>query len=333
VSTRFLLVRLGSLGDVIHGIPVAAALRARYPDAEIDWLVDPRYLEVLRLVPAVSRAIPIDPRGSKHVVLRTIGELRRRRYHAVLDLQGLIKSAVLARAAGGVRTIGLARPHLREGAARLFYTTAVDPGDVRHVIFKNLALLQPLGIHEPRVEFPLLVPDTAASRDVAARSGGRYALLNPGAAWPNKRWPPERFGAVAETLRRSGGVRSFVLWGPGEQSIADAVVSSSHGAAELAPQTTITDLFAMAKGARLVVSGDTGPLHVAAAVGAPVVALFGPTFPERNGPWAADDIILSRVHTCECLYERRCRRATPCIDDISVDEVTAAARKRVAAGG
>jgi heptosyltransferase-1 len=122
-----------------------------------------------------------------------------------------------------------------------------------------------------------------------------------------------------------------VLWGPGEESMAAAVVAASHGTAVLAPPTTITDIVAIAKGASLMVSGDTGPLHIGAAVGTPIVALFGPTSAERNGPWAASDISISRLDGCVCHYERQCRRSQPCIDDISVDEVIAAIERRVAA--
>jgi ADP-heptose:LPS heptosyltransferase len=124
-----------------------------------------------------------------------------------------------------------------------------------------------------------------------------------------------------------------VLWGPGEENIASRVVAASRGAADLAPPTSIVDLFAIARGATLVVSGDTGPLHIAAAVGTPVVALFGPTFGERNGPWAADDITISRAQRCCCHYERKCRLLEPCIEDIGVDEVVRAAEKRVKARG
>jgi heptosyltransferase-1 len=158
-------------------------------------------------------------------------------------------------------------------------------------------------------------------------------LLNPGAAWPNKRWPPDRFGAVAAALRDALGVRSLVLWGPGEEALARAVVDRAAGAAEIAPQTTIADVVTLAHGARLMLSGDTGPLHIACAVGTPVVALFGPTLPERNGPWAADDITLSRVQSCVCVYERRCRRAERCIDDITTAEVIAASERRIAVHG
>jgi lipopolysaccharide heptosyltransferase I len=332
-SRRFLIVRLGSMGDVIHGIPVVAALRARIPEAQIDWAVDPRYVDLLSLVDGVDEAIAVDPRRSTRSLLRTIGALRRRRYEAVLDLQGLIKSAVLARAAGGTRTIGLTRAHLREPLARLFYSRTVDPGAARHVVFKNLALLEPLGIRTSSAAFPLRIPDTAVARDVASRFAGGYALINPGAAWPNKRWPPDRFAAVARALHDRAGLRSLVLWGPGEESLASAVAAGADGAAEMSPPTTIVDLFSICGAARLMVSGDTGPLHIAAAVGTPLVALFGPTLPERNGPWSAADITISRVQTCDCLYERRCRRAVRCIDDIAVDDVIDAVGRRIGIHG
>jgi ADP-heptose:LPS heptosyltransferase len=134
-------------------------------------------------------------------------------------------------------------------------------------------------------------------------------------------------------MRSEHGLRSVVLWGPGEEAVAGAVVNASEGAAEAAPPTTITDIVGIVRAARLMVSGDTGPLHIAAAVGTPLVALFGPTLPERNGPWASRDVTLSRVADCSCLYERRCRRAVPCIDDIGVDEVVQAVRQRLSVHG
>jgi lipopolysaccharide heptosyltransferase I len=333
-TPKFLLVRLGSLGDVIHAIPSAAALRARHPDAQIDWLVDPRYAAVLQLVDGLNDAIPVDPRKSVVALLRTIGRLRRAKYDAVVDLQGLLKSAVLARAAGGQRVIGFPREHLREQAARFFYNETPDPGREPHVIRKNLAMMRALGVEDPHVAFPWKLPRTVTGDMVAARFGPEgYALINPGAAWPNKRWPPQRFGALAVGIRERIGVRSLVLWGPGEEDIASLVVGASRGAAELSPQTNIVDIFAIARRAKLMVSGDTGPLHIAAAVGTPVVALFGPTFAERNGPWSADDITISRAARCFCHYERKCRLLQPCIDDIAVDEVVSAAEYRVAARG
>jgi heptosyltransferase-1 len=334
VSQRFLIVRLGSLGDVIHGIPVAAALRSAHPDARIDWLVDPRYVDVLNLVPVLSRPIGVNPRGSRATLLGVIRDLRRARYDAALDLQGLIKSAVLARAAGAAQTIGLTRAHLRESAASLFYSRRVDPDAARHVVYKNLALLDALGISHREAQFPLSIPPSPVADAAAARFGHEgYVLLNPGAAWPNKRWPPDRFGAVAAAIREAAEMRSLVLWGPGEQPLAEAVVAASRGSAELSAPTTISDLFALASRARLVVAGDTGPLHIATAVGATVVALFGPTFPERNGPWSPADISLSRAHACVCHHKRQCRRPPACIDDIAVEEVIEAVQRRLGVHG
>ena len=333
-TPKFLLVRLGSLGDVIHAIPSAAALRARYPDAQIDWLVDPRYTSVLQLVDGLNDAIPVDPRKGVVALPGTIGRLRGAKYDAAVDLQGLLKSAVLARLAGATRVIGFPREHLREPAARFFYSEMPDPGRDPHVIRKNLALMRALGVEDLRVAFPLKVPRTVTGDEVAVRFGSEgYALINPGAAWPNKRWPPQRFGALAVEIFERIGVRSLVLWGPGEEDIASLVVGASGGAAELCPRTNIVDIFAIARHAKLMVSGDTGPLHIAAAVGTPVVALFGPTFAERNGPWSSDDITISRAARCVCHYERKCRLLQPCIDDIAVDEVVSAAEYRVAARG
>jgi heptosyltransferase-1 len=334
---RFLIVRLGSLGDVVHGIPVAAALRHEFPTSRIDWLVDPRYVELLNLVVGLDRRIGVDPRAIRHRTTRrrfreTLRELRETAYDAAIDLQGLLKSAMLARSIRAGRTIGFPRKHLREPLARLFYTDAPDPGDATHVIYKNLALLAPLQVTDRRVRFPLEIPRTVTSEQIINRFEGRdYALINPGAAWPNKRWPPARFGAVATAIAREFGWRSLVLWGPGEQEIAHEVVAESSGAADISPPTTISDLVGVARRARLMVSGDTGPLHIAAAVDTPIVALYGPTRPERNGPWGLSDVSISRVHQCSCVYERKCRKTERCIDDISVAEVISAVQRRIAA--
>jgi len=335
----FLIVRLGSLGDVIHGIPVAAALRNEFPNGRIDWMVDPKYVELLDLVTVIDRRIAVDPRAIKHGEGRvrfrqTLRELREADYDAVIDLQGLLKSAMLARSVHGHRTIGFPRKHLREPLARLFYTDAPDPGDATHVIYKNLALLAPLKVVDRRLRFPIDIRRTQTVEQVEARFGASgYVIVNPGAAWPNKQWPAERFGAVAAAVQRDFGWRSLVLWGPGEQEIAHAVVAAADGAAELSPPTTITDLVGIARHARMIVSGDTGPVHIAGAVDTPIVALFGPTRPERNGPWGLYDVAISRVDRCSCVYERRCKVKERCIDDISVAEVMSAVHRRASVRG
>jgi len=138
---------------------------------------------------------------------------------------------------------------------------------------------------------------------------------------------------VSRFLHERFGLPPSVLWGPGEEPLARAVVDSSGGAAPVAPQTTVADLVELSRAASLMVSGDTGPLHIAAAAGTPIVSLFGPTDPQRNGPWAAEDEAISRWAECECRYQRRCRRATWCLADIAIGEVTAAIERRLARAG
>jgi heptosyltransferase-1 len=349
VAERFLIVRLGALGDIVHAIPVAAALRKAFPGARIDWLVSAKHRELLDLVPAIDRRLAINDRpagGSRHddsagtSLWQAIAELRRARYDAAIDLQGLLKSALLARASGAGRVAGFAPSYLRERLARLFYTEVYDPGcndlydprETRHVVEINLGLLSAFGVAVGAAEFPIEHVDSAIARDMLQRAGGRYALLNPGAAWPNKRWPPSRLGAIAAGLRERHGLISVVLWGPGEESLGREVVAASAGAAILSPQTSIADVIALVRGAAVMLSGDTGPTHIAAAVGTPLVGLYGPTRAQRNGPWAPADITISREAICQCHHLRRCRLETMCLLDIQVDEVASALDRRLAAG-
>jgi heptosyltransferase-1 len=348
--TRFLIVRLGALGDVVHAIPVAAALRRAFPDGRIDWLVSAKHREILDLVPVIDRRLVIDDPSTRSArstrgepagtsLLSAIRELRRSRYDVAIDLQGLIKSAVLARASGAPRVIGFSSRYARERAARLFYTEAHDPGrgglyhprETRHVVDINLGLLARLGITAPAREFPIDAVDSAAARTARQLTGDRYALLNPGAAWPNKRWPPERLAAIAAALRERHGLMSVVLWGPGEETLAEAVVAAADGAAVKSPQTAIADVVALAREAALMVSGDTGPTHIAAALGTPIVGIYGPTRPARNGPISPLDVTVSRDSTCQCHHLRRCTRDRMCLLDIEVAEVLDAVERRLGA--
>jgi lipopolysaccharide heptosyltransferase I len=328
---NILIVRLGALGDIVHTIPAAAALRAALPEARIDWLVEAKHRAVLDLVMGIDRVVALEGRS----LTAWADVVRRERevaYDIALDFQGLMKSAVLARASGAARVAGFSVWHLREKGARPFYseTEGTDGDDRGHVIRKNLRLLRVVGIDAAEVEFPLRAVASDARDEVVAESGARkFALLNPGAAWPNKRWPPSQFGEVAAFLREVRELSSVVLWGPGEEELAQSVVDASGGAARLAPPTAIADLVALSREAALVVSGDTGPLHIAAAVGTPVVAVFGPTDPKRNGPWSASDVTVSRFESCACHYDRQCSQATWCLDGITVAEVTAAIQQRL----
>lgn len=331
---RLLIVRLGSLGDLVHTLPAADALRRAHPAAEIDWLVDAPHRDFLGLVPILSRLVVLERRGvSGWLAVRH--ELRARRYDVAVDFQGLIKSAALARLSGAPRVIGFDRQSLREPAASMFYTERVDVGEGRHVIRKNLRLAAALGGDESSLAFPIgPVASTAASEFVAGLPAP-YALLNPGAAWPNKRWPADRLGAVARAILDRHGLSSVVLWGPGEQAAAEAAAEASGGAARPAPPTGLRDLIALGRGARLMVSGDTGPLHITSALGVPAVALFGPTDPARNGPWDPNDVVISKYPECACHYVRSCRRSPAdwCLGGISVEQVVAAVDERLRRAG
>ena len=169
-----------------------------------------------------------------------------------------------------------------------------DPNERSHVVQMNLGLLTAIGLSPAAPEFPLDRVDTETARAMRERVGNRYALVNPGAAWPNKRWPAARYGAVARALDERHGLKTIVSWGPGEEALAQEVVREGAGAALLSPRTSIGDLVALIRGAALMISGDTGPTHVAAALGTPIVGIYGPTRPSRNGPWAPGDITISR---------------------------------------
>jgi heptosyltransferase-1 len=340
--TRLLIVRLGALGDVVHAIPVAAALRRAFPSARIDWLVSAKHREILDLVPVIDRRLVINDRGDASggaSLLAAIRELRRSQYDVAIDLQGLIKSALLTRSSGAPRVIGFSSRYSRERAARLFYTEAHDPGrgglydprETRHVVDINLGVLTRLGITAPAREFPIEDVDSDAARSARQLTGGRYALLNPGAAWPNKRWPAARLAVIATELRARHGLMSVVLWGPGEEALAAEVVAGANGAAILSAKTTIADLVALARRAALMVSGDTGPTHIAAALGTPIVGIYGPTRPVRNGPMSPLDVVVSRDAVCQCHHLRRCRLDRMCLLDIEAAEVLDAVERRLGA--
>jgi lipopolysaccharide heptosyltransferase I len=336
----FLVVRLGALGDIVHALPLAAALRATWPASRIDWLVDVKHRAILDRVAGLSAIVPVDTRQMRGDagVLSVVRRLRAARYDVAIDAQGLLKSALLAHLAGAGRVVGLARPHLREPLAAWAYDAVAAPTGP-HVVDHALALAEAAGAAIGPPRFVLAPPlATDAVGVVRARLGlgveQPFAVINPGAAWPNKRWPADRFGAVARHLRARHGWPSIVVWGPGEEDLASSVVAAAGpGVAALAPPTPLGDLIAIVAAAGLVVSGDTGPLHLAAAVGTPIVGLYGPTDPARNGPWSVTDVTLSRNRTCACHHQRRCTAAVWCLGQLGADEVGAAVDRRLAAAG
>jgi heptosyltransferase-1 len=303
---RVALVKLSSLGDVVHALPVAAALHARFPEAAITWLAEPREAALLRRHPALARVIEVPTRawrrarrpGALADVARALGRLRAAlaagAFDTALDLGGLVKTGLLTAATRAPVRVGFAARSCREPLSAMFTNRRVTPPpSAGHVVEQYLALLGPLGIEAPAVEFALPAPPAAAERMARAlaaadvKPGDRVVALIVGAARPDKRWLPERFAVVATAVAAEAAARVLVLWGPGEEAEARAVVAAAEGAATLAPPTDLDELTALLRRASVVVGGDTGPLHVAAALGVPCVGLYGPTAAVRNGPYGA----------------------------------------------
>jgi lipopolysaccharide heptosyltransferase I len=341
VGPEILVVRLSSLGDVVHTLPAVSALRRRFPEARIDWLVERRHRDVLFENPDVDSVLDVDTLSwRKRLFLprtwRDIREclkaLRSRRYDLVLDLQGTVKSAVSAFLARSDRRIGFAPDHLKERVAASLYTERVSPNGTRpHVIDRNLYLLRALGIETEERSFPIAVaePEAAAARRALDALGlSDFVIVNPGGSWVTKRWSPEKLGRLASAIESEWRLPSLVLWGPGEEEMAQAVVSASGGSARLAPKTTLREMIPYLERARLFVSGDTGPMHLASARGVPVVGIFGPTDPARNGPFGGRDEIVYKAVPCAPCYKHHCPGyGNVCMTTIELDDVLAAVRR------
>ena len=343
---NFLIVRLGSIGDIVHTLPALAALRQAFPEAHIDWLVESRSKEILVGNPCLDTLLEVDTLAWRRRLYTPatwgrIGEslrrLRERRYDAVFDFQGLLKSGVLSRLARSLKRIGFAREHLRESGSSAFTNQRLSlPEDVRHVIDRNLYLLRAVGVETSERTFPIAVPEEArrlAEEGLASCGISEYVALNPGGGWPTKRWSPERYGKLAQEIQRNWNLASLVLWGPGEEGMAEEIVSSSAGAAQQAPATELKQMIPYLEGARLFVGGDTGPLHIACALGVSVVGVFGPTDPARNGPFGEGDRVVWKSVPCSPCYKRRCPGFdTVCLRSMSVPEVMEAVAARLNSG-
>lgn len=299
---RLLVVRLGAMGDILHALPAVTALRQAHPDWVIDWVVEPRWRALLAVEGTTVRG-PAQPvvdhlhfastRDWRKVPFsrQTLSEIRSLRaalrageYDAVIDLQGAIRSAVVARLAGCQRLVGEAEP--RERAARWLFTERVATHGL-HVIEQDVELASVIAGAPLTSVAPWLPVDPAAEAwadEILPRAARQPAVLvNPGAGWGAKRWPVERYAAVAQGLIERG-LRILVNAGPGEEPLAEVIASKTGGAATPLA-CSLAQLIALTRRVSLAVAGDTGPLHLACALGRPVVGIYGPTDPSRNGPF------------------------------------------------
>jgi heptosyltransferase I len=343
VPQRLLIVRLGSMGDIIHTLPAATALRQSFPEASLGWVVEERWAEVLCTLaeprsgprsprrPLVDRVHTVNTKAWRKSLLSMqtweqiaagMSELRAQRYEVAVDFQGAVRSALIARWSGAPMIYGAAQP--RENVASMFYTRQVMAKG-SHVVEQNHSLAEAVAsgpLVMPKIEFP---HDEAVEKqsEYRLRQTGNFALLNPGAGWGAKQWPAERYGEVAAALAEDG-VKSLINIGPGEESLMRAVESATKGTAQ-GITCSLTELIAITRRARLFIGGDTGPTHLAAALGIPVVALFGPTNPARNGPFGTRSIVL-RNPISPTTHSRRAQ-PDPGLLEIGSEQVVAAARK------
>jgi heptosyltransferase I len=338
-------VKLGSIGDIVHTLPSLAAIRRALPNAEISWVVERRSAEILRDNPILDRLIEVDTKALRRGPMsgetlraprQQLRRLRASAFDLALDFQGLLKSATIARLSGARRIFGFSRSGLREPPSRFLLSRRIEVPPRLHVIRKGLELARgSLGIEVPReavdFEFPIAIKPVheCEAAELSARADGNYAILNPGGGWPTKLWSVERFGALADHLWLQHGLYSLVSHGPGEAELAHAVVQACTTQKASTVNLSLKGFSALAKGARVYVGGDTGPTHLAIAVGAPIVGLFGPTEWWRNGSPYPDDICVERneIDCREDCHRRACSKWI-CMD-IEVERVAAAVTERL----
>ena len=289
---RVLIVRLGSMGDILHSLPVLASLRESSPDWEVDWLVESRWRPLLEGNTNLSRVVDLDTLAWRRQPLwlpgcrafaGVIQTLRERSYDCALDLQASLKSAAACYLSGAAEILGFESPWLKEPACGVFYTRRVAATGTVHVVEANLALAAALGAKPGPIRFPLPPGDPASLPPDLPRNG--LAVFNPGAGWRSKLWPAENYALVSDALERELSLPVVLNCGPGEDGLAQQVVRACGHSRPRVYSGDVPGLIALLRRSRLMVGPDTGPVHLAAALGVPTVGLFGPTDPRRNGPY------------------------------------------------
>src|SRR5690349_19283384 len=341
---RILIVKLGSIGDIVHTLPALAALRAAQPHSEISWVVERRSAEILRDNPLLDRLIEVDTKALRRGLMsgetlraprQQLRRLRASAFDIALDFQGLLKSASIARLSGARRVFGYSFAGLREPASSIFLSKRISVPKRTHVIRKGLLLVEgALGIPVPddarQFSFPIAInPDEENAAAEANAGGGDYAILNPGGGWPTKLWSADRFGKLADLLWSRYGISSLITYGPGEVELAESVRRSSTSGKATPVNLSLKAFYSLARGARVYVGGDTGPTHIAVAAGTPIVGLFGPTEWWRNGSPRPQDVCVERNEIdCRVDCHRRSCSKWICMD-IEVGRVMDAVEKRI----
>ncbi len=303
---NILIIKPSSLGDIVHALPALSALRRTFPDANISWLVRPEFAQLIENHPHLNDVILFDRkflgkawynRRAFAKLLSLIKQLRRHKFDAVIDLQGLFRTAALAQLTGCKKRFGMATA--RE-FGHIFYTHKVSQDqDCIHVVDYYLKVIKAVGVCDLTAEF--IFPHDAAAADSVNRllaehnvEPSNYAVFIPGSAQRDKCWPVERFAALADKISNEFGLSVVATGTQSEKDIAEELkMIANVPVANLAGRTNLGDLTALLKGAKLVLSNDTGPGHIAAALGAPLALIFGWANPVRIFPYGRSDCVVA----------------------------------------
>lgn len=328
---RILIIKPSAIGDVVHTLPILNLLRKRWPAAHIAWLLTPGCAGLLDGHPMLNEVIHFD----RHRYARSwrdpasllglfgfLRELREKKFDLVIDLQGLLRSGWFAWQTHSPKRIGFR--NAREFAP-VFYTHSIRVGDSdQHAIDRYLKVAAELGCDTSEVAFPFHVTDDDRRHvDSLVSELGRFAVLLPGTNWPTKRWPVERFAQLIEPLRQRFNLHTVVAGGADDIDLANRI-----GGQNLAGKTTLRQTVALLERAELVIANDSGPMHIAAALGRPLVALYGPTNPVRTGPYHRDDAVLRLDIPCSPCYSRRCSHQS-CLQWLEVEPVSTLAQQQL----
>jgi heptosyltransferase-1 len=333
---RFLVVRLGSLGDIVHTFPAVAALRESFPKADIIWLTHPRWKGLVESSELATDIWETETRSYRSL-REIIARIRKAHFATAIDYQGLWKSAALPLLGGVARRIGFSTKTIREFGVPVLYTDCVRCKQL-HIAEQNGELSQRAGAPNGVAPFALAVPsiqEVFALQLLRGFAIERYVVLSPAGGWRSKCWPPDRYGMLCRRIHETLGLRCVVNHAPGEEALMSAIKAASGTADPITYNGSLGQLMALLRNAVCIVGGDTGPLHLAVALGTPAVAIFGPTDPARNGPYrmgersagtSPKDIIL-RSPRAVTTYKRG-DQADPSILEIEVDAVLDAVRRQ-----
>ena len=335
---KFLVVRLSSLGDIVHTFPAVAALRETSPASEIVWLTHPRWELLVESSGLASEVWTIETR-SWSSLRKILNRIREKKFSLAIDYQGLWKSAALPFFGSIPRRIGFSSQTIREFGVPILYTDRVRIAKT-HIADQNGELSLCAGARKLASAFTLHI-ESREMEIVEQRLRGaavdRYVVISPGGGWTSKCWPPQRFGQLSQKISQQLGLRCVLNCGPGEDRMISEIKAASGDSSPIEWKLPLEQLMALLRNADCIVGGDTGPLHLAVALGTPAVALFGPTDPARNGPYWIDDSpgvarcdIVLRSPRAVTSYKRG-NEPDPSMLEIEVDAVFEAVRRLVEA--